>query len=606
MKERLRKLLELCLEEGWKHYDPEAGLIGDFDPAFYTKEMLSAHFHALSGRSLHPYRDSLSFALLLLIAGGRERRNVSAILQTFCRNAPEPDGRLKWYLEEKHVRDGNGTFFSVEPLLLIEHCFGGELTEPERTEVVAVLKNAYHVLVRERSVSSWSYVNPTLAAYAFSGLLGEKFFPDHFEQDLAEFKRYLAYLTENGVAENYTTTYLTVDTLILLCVLIVSGRRDFRDAARSFLFDVIFRETMFFGARFPAPFRRGYNGYYETERKDVLACIFNWTSSMEMGRDPALFMIATAVFLLYAGQEMLTLPEPSELPRELTMKIHEDCHGVSFLDEKFLIGAFDSYPSRENIVWQCVTAGGSGWQDGPVYATFENRRKSSMVLRLEAVDGNGCFSCHPYEGDFRLEKMLRLYPWRSFPPEPKIRTLLKRNTLLCLFKIDRIDGVLRRLGFNLRFSRFEGEVFDLHGTSLVDGDHKGPAIVAMDDILVFLHPLRRVRMKGASLAVSRGFYDPGFGIRRGKGVLDLSMFNLDEPEAALYTQNHVSGGFLMHIESGVDRESFLAKMRRVKVSDVFVRNRVNACIDERDAVRKVEIGMADKAISLSWDHYSDF
>ena len=140
MKKRLEKLLDLCLAEGWKHYDPEAGLIGDFDPAFYTKEMLAEHFHTLSGRSLHPYRDSLSFALLLLIAG-EKKDFISSILDSFCRNAPEEDGRLKWFLEEKHIRDGNGTFFSVEPLLLLEHCFGGELPEVLREQVIAILKN---------------------------------------------------------------------------------------------------------------------------------------------------------------------------------------------------------------------------------------------------------------------------------------------------------------------------------------------------------------------------------------------------------------------------------------------------------------------------------
>ena len=603
MKERLEKLLDLCLAEGRKHYDPEAGLIGDFDPAFYTKAMLAEHFYPLSGRSLHPYRDSLTFALLLLIAG-ENTENVFPILESFCRNAPEEDGRLKWFLEEKHIRDGNGTFFSVEPLLLLEHCFGGELPESLQEKVTAVLKNAYPVFVRERSVSSWSYVNPTLAAYTFSGLLSEKFFPENFEEALSDFKRYIAYLTENGVAENYTTTYLTVDTLILLCVLIISESRDFRETARKFLFDVIFREMIFFGSRFPAPFRRGYNGYYETERKDVLAFIFQWTDTMDPGRDCALFMITTAVFLLYARKETLILPSPPDFPRELTMKIHEDCHGVSFLDKKFLIGAFDSYPSRENIVWQCVTSGGSGWQDGPVYATFENRRKSSMILRLEAIDGKDNFSCHPYEGDFCMEKSQRLYPWRSFPPEPKIRTLLKRNTLLCLFKIDRIDGVLKRLGFNLHFSRFEGDVFDLDGTCLGDGAHSGPLIAVLDDILLYLHPLKRVRMKGASLAHSSGFYAPAFRIKRDVETLELSMYNLDEPEAALYTQNHVSGGFLLHVESGISRRFFFEKMRLVKVSDVFMQNRINACIDERDAVRKVEFAIADKKMSLSWDHYS--
>lgn len=61
--------------------------------------MLAEHFNALSLRSLHPYRDSLTFALLLLIAGGKDEK-ISAVLESFCRHAPEPDGRLKWFLEE--------------------------------------------------------------------------------------------------------------------------------------------------------------------------------------------------------------------------------------------------------------------------------------------------------------------------------------------------------------------------------------------------------------------------------------------------------------------------------------------------------------------------
>ena len=42
----------------------------------------------------------------------------------------------------------------------------------------------------------------------------------------------------------------------------------------------------------------------------------------------------------------------------------------------------------------------------------------------------------------------------------------------------------------------------------------------------------------------------------------------------------------------------------MKVSDAFVRNRINACIDERDAVRTVEVEVEDEKMSLSWDHYS--
>ena len=622
MKNRLIRLQDHCLQDGLTRYDSHTGLIGDFPPELYTPEQLKTRFVAekFTDRSLHPYRDSVSFALCLLIM--KERgipetfRNhpllkddaailatVQKILSVFLKNAPDPDGKLKWFLEESKCCDGNGTFFSSAPLLLIEHYFANELPEEQLAEIRKVLKNTYAVFERETHTSSWSYVNPTLGAYTFSALLSEKFCPEYFEKHLAEFETFLKFLTEQGIAENYTTTYLLVDTAILLCAVNVTNDERIRKAAKDFLDKVLFAEIAFFGDRFPAPYRRGYNGNYVTKRYDFLPFLLGWGDTIPGNdRDPFLTMLAVMSFSLYLKKNEINIAQAQEFPREISMQIHPDCHGQSFLDKKFLIGAFDQYPSKDNIVWQCVTAGGSGWQDGPVYATFENEAQTSLSLRLEAVDADGTFRCHPFEGEFTMEKLQKIYTWRSFPPEPKIRTVLKQNHLLCLTKIDKIDAELKKLGFGLHFARFDGEILDMDGNP-VSGETTGPVIVKIDEIHVGLFPLKRVLMHGSSLWKCAG-YRNDFKVSRKENTLDLTMYNLDETEAELCTQNHAFGGFFMVVEQDCSTEEFIRKMKTVKITDESVRNRINAAIDLRDAIRTVEVETDEKTLKLEWNHYS--
>lgn len=616
MKDRLLKLQEHCLRDGLNRYDADFGLIGDYDPSFYTQEQLNSRFQKdrFTARSLHPYRDSLTFALSLLFLQEQQRltqqlpkgfsvfQTVERILQKFLEHAPDPDGRLKWYWEEPECCDGNGTFFSSCPLLMIEHCYSGQLPEEFRLKIRTVLKNAYAVFARETKTCSWSYVNPALAAYMFSALLAEKFFPEQFPQHKKDLIEFINYLTTEGIAENYTTTYLMVDAAILLCAAIVTNDAELKQVSVQFLEDVLLKEAAFFGDRFPAPYRRGYNGFYTTKRVDFLPFLLGWSDSIpEYDRDPFLTMLAVTGFSMYLQNNPLNCTLAKEFPRELTMPIHSDCHGYSYLDKKFLLGAFDQYPSRDNIVWQCVTSGGSGWQDGPMYATFENEEQTSLSLRLEAVDFDGTFRCHPFEGDFSMEKLEKICTWRSFPPEPKIRTVLKQNHLLCLTKIDKVDAELQKLGFNLHFARFNGDVLDLNGNP-VNGETSGPVIVRMNDIHVGLFPLKRVLMHGSNLWKCAGYRDD-FRIGRKEDVLDLQMYNLDEDKAELYTQNHAFGGFFLMIEADCTTEEFIRKMKAVKISDISAKNRTNAAIDLRDAVRTVKVETEDKELELVWDHY---
>ena len=179
---------------------------------------------------------------------------------------------------------------------------------------------------------------------------------------------------------------------------------------------------------------------------------------------------------------------------------------------------------------------------------------------------------------------------------------LKENHLLCLTKIDKVDAELQKLGFSLHFARFNGDLLDMAGHPFI-GESAKQVIIRMEGIHVGLFPLKRVLMHGSSLWKCSG-YQNDFKISRKNNVLDLKMYHLDELEAELYTQNHAFGGFFMMVEQDCTTEEFIQKMKNVKISDESVKNRINAAIDLRDAIRTVKVETEVKTLELVWDHYS--
>jgi hypothetical protein len=57
------------------------------------------------------------------------------------------------------------------------------------------------------------------------------------------------------------------------------------------------------------------------------------------------------------------------------------------------------------------------------------------------------------------------------------------------------------------------------------------------------------------------------------------------------------------IEQDCSTDEFIRKMKAVKISDESARNRINAAIDLRDAIRTVKVETEDKHLELVWDHY---
>ncbi len=590
VQERIREAAARSLAARDALYDPERKLLGKYDPSVYPEAYRREHFGAIGPNGLHPYRESLYYALTLLECGSRIPR-ARDILETFCRDAVLPDGQLLWFAEEKHLRDANGNFFNAAALLPLEAYFSEQLAPETARRLREILKNLYPVFAGERNRGSLTYVNPQLGGTAMCCALAERFALPSFENDVSEFLNYGNFLLNEGISETLTPTYYGVDLFILCGLLCITHDRRLTDMSLRLLRERILRQMRFFGERFPVPFRRGYNGMYAVRNTGSLpAWIFGWTKELRLDYDhisPFLFEKALELF------PCIETAAETELPRTQETVVFRNCRAASYLDRTFSLGSFNRYPC-ETIVWQTVNVGGSGWQDGPVYLTFENARETSGILRLEAVDSDGRLQTHPYAGKFTLEKTFRLFPFRSFPPEPQLRCTQSENRLLCLFQTDRIDAVLRRFGFNFHFSRIGNSWRKLSGGNL---------LAEADGSTVLLHAFRRVDMAGSTL-LKAAWIEPEFTVVQDHDSLDCRMDHCDgSPQS--FVQSHVCGGFYLEVLAGIPLGRAEREIAEIHFDDRFVSDRCNGHVDDRDAIRETSVVSHGKRLSLRWNQYTN-
>lgn len=180
---------------------------------------------AMRNRVVHPTRESLEYALLLLESGGEEReaRARQVIDRVISLQETDPQSRFYgiwgYYLEEPAPRmapaDFNWADFNGSTLLLIEHRHGARLGEPLRKRVLESIRHAM-ISIRRRNVSM-SYTNiavqGTFVTLAGAQLLGDK---DMWEYATDRQRRFARTVDETGsFAEYNSPTYANVSIVNL-------------------------------------------------------------------------------------------------------------------------------------------------------------------------------------------------------------------------------------------------------------------------------------------------------------------------------------------------------------------------------------------------------
>ncbi len=585
-------------------YDDEASLLGDLDLANYSAESRARYFGDLGPHALHSIRESAAYAWFLAETAPDDARLPAIVEAILAAQVLDPTrasfGQFRWYAEEKDLRDANGNFFIGLPLLLLYHFHRDRLTLELVERLASALRLLLPVFAEEAKRGTLTYVNPQLGRLVMLLLLAEHFAPEQAENRRDDLRHYLDFLLQYGINECYTSAYYQVDMAILFSLLLLAEDAATAAHGRRLLDEIILPERAFFGERFPAPFRRGYNPTYRSSMRDIAALL--------LGHDQSPYVAAhfdpyspLMLYPLFQRVESAALyphgwPGDERTPRAMRGRIFDDCHAQSFLTDTFLLGSIDRYPPVTTC-WQTVTAGGSGWQDGLFYLTTVDPRELSVILRLEAVAADGFERTHPYRGRYQAEAVARLYPHLSFPPEPKVRVLQHRHLALCLWKVDRVDAELQRFGFSLLFAR-----------------HAGQQIIAVEDRLLVeqgplwcgLIPLRRVDMGGSDLARA-AFFPSGFTRREDDEGLHCDMIHYQGPSRR-FSQNHLAGGFVMIVlekSSCPNLENARQAVAAITVDESWRSDRINAHIDERDSIRTVAVSAGGTELRLGWNHYTE-
>ncbi len=614
-KSNVRDVIKRSLKYWDNHYDESCGLAMGIPPGLFNQEWLEKYFTVDRSDLLHTYPRSIDYACGMFAVGENlERANriievCTGHMQVTDRDDPGY-GKCFTFREEKLFRDKNGTFFNAAPLFVIHTQFDSLLTPSNRQAARECLERAYPVLARNREEARWVYVNPTLADFSICALMSEVFDLPTRQEDVEKFAKYAAFLMEVGVNETLTPSYYNLNIMNLLNCLAVSKNPAVIDVAKMLLKDRFLDQAQFFEDRFPVPFRRGYNGHYLTRRDDLLPMLMGWSeiSAPDRKTGDHLAMAALTPIMMEKHPDVFTSKYDGRWPRNLATRVHHGCEAHSHLDRDFSLGSFNHYPP-ETTIWQTVDFGGSGWQDAVVYLTFENQAQTACVLRLEAIDENGVERLHPYEGDYQQNVSLPLYPHLSFPPKPQVRCAQRDNELLCLFKTDNVDAVLKRFGFNLHFHRFSGQVFDQIGspidlTSKTQTQHAGPVIIQIDQVFVVLVPLERVALKGSILPHSQ-FIEPQFSLAMREGALDCSMYHYDSAEAERFVLNQVTGGFFMRVIPRATLADAVQYVADVRLNDEWSLDKVVPPIDQRGAMRIVSAKTPLSSLRVAWNHGSD-
>ena len=617
---KMPKQAILAASDRWLSlYDAKIGLLGNLDAKTYTNPAYcQKYFRPFGPRAvLHSYRESAAVAFCLLdLKKQPEIANqllATVLRQAQIKNPGHPDcGEFFWYWEEKRLRDRNANFFIGIALMLIHHLEQPDLTPANQKALACALRLMYRVFKREVSLGgSLTYVNPRLGAHAMHYLLAEEFFPKDADTAAKTFAEYIQFLLQRGINESYTPNYYGVDLIILYTILLLGKNERLKHVARQLLDELIHKEMAFFGDRFSAPFRRGYNHEFRAYNRSWFNYCLGLSPTYQVTQ-PDCYKSAVIYPLIRRMKQPIDgilSKNQQRAPRTMRGVVFDDCVATSYLSRHFLLGSFNYYPPITTC-WQTVSTGGSGWQDCTLFLSTTTPHEITGALRLEAIDATGNKKTHPYSAPFNRKYIENLYPHFSFPPEPRVWTVQKDGHALCLYKVDKVDAELRGFAWNFFLSRFQGRVLTLAGRPLRPGNRPrripGGVILELDDLWLLLQPLERVDM-GRSDLLTALFVPPSVDIFTDRAGLNLSLPHYRGP-GRRFVQNHVAGGFFLLVKektASLNRQRFLAYVRDIKITDCWERDRVNASVDRRDGQRRVEVQNPDHQLALACDNYEN-
>ncbi len=530
-------------------------------------------------------------------------------------------GQFRWYVEDDCVPDGNGTFFTVQGLLVIwlfyRNLIGDELSA--RIEDACRL-SLYRKFLAHCPRVGWT--NAFIGDNVLAAILAETFGDEaalaivrnHFEQ---------FYRTnfEHGIVERLSPCYY--GTTVPLAALAVGQVRDprIRRIARELL-DSLLLEFGFFEHRIPLPACRTYNGIGEAWNFLFLAWPLglNPMSVSEMTRRGWLHGSSVSTWHCLASGNLGNRNLSSlAAPRILEGRFPKDGAVYSYYHRDFTLGCFTSYPETNGEIQDPydMPAGfsGDGNNLGLLGHAFQQADGSWMgvPLRLEFGDK---------EEDFKRLRADAAIEYRYVAHQHE-------NVQIWLAHLDGVNASLRSVGTSLRIPQFTGLAHDENGLPL-EGEGgrlaSGWVFLTTKQARFGILPLKRTVI-GSSLpgfgqtvwcqlpsdpSTVRPYPGPWHPHAEASSIMpfaepnrrfELFFPNFESLEPTLIRRRSiVAGAVIVAAGREVEPGRFMENCRSLEVSEKWSNDGFLQCRDDSECIHEVQVSNKECSMRLIYDN----
>lgn len=577
------------------------------------------------GRYHSTAMDGAYYVLCLLACGERleeARRGLATILDNQDLD-PESEtyGSFRWYVEDERVADGNGTFFTVQSLLIIFLFYKELLSE----DLVARLEAAFRLSLDRKFLCHCprvGYTNAFVGDNVLAAILAELF--DDTEALAivrANFERFYQFNFEDGIIERLSPCYY--GTTLPLAALAVGRVRDprIRSIARE-LMDTLLLESEFFGGRTPLPANRTYSGNGEARNFLFLAWPLglNPMSVEQLAERGWLHGSTVAIWHELASAGLETRDSSSlPAPRILEGRFTKEGALYSCYHPDFTLGSFSLYPELGGEIQDAydMAAGfsGDGNNLGLLGYVFEHPDGSQTGVPLRSEMGDT-------ETGFRQLRTSAGIEFRNVSHQHE-------NVLIWLAHLDHVNMSLRSLGTTLRIPQFTGQAYDSEG-NLLEGNggrlEPGWVFFITENARFGILPLQRTLLGQPSPALGSAVWyclpsDPS-QVRPYPGPwhphpepstisafaepnqrFGLSFPNFEAEGATALQRRSVVGGAVVVAEGrDVEPAQFMDNCRAWQVKERWSHDGYLQRRDAAEAVREVELASPGVSMRLVYDN----
>ncbi len=290
-------------------------------------------------------------------------------------------GCMRWYREETFIRDTNGAFFVLFPVILAYKFCSDKMTENEKNDIKELLHHAVHWFNKECAGRIF-YTNKILSDGAIFALISD--ITGEYKEEAKDFwTRWINYANNRGWGWGETSSdcYSNIILNALNALIISNIDAEIKEGIIKKRDELVDYMAFHQGKEF-VPSIRTYNF-----TGDIAYGGSSYRSLKSPENAETYFEIMDAILMIESKSK---LPEKSDNDNVRYERLFDSSYAYTWKGEKICLGSISEFPlmhgSYQNSNW------GLGWQSMPVSARIEDVHVSFLRIRTKVNEKE---HCHP-------------------------------------------------------------------------------------------------------------------------------------------------------------------------------------------------------------------